>query len=671
VPGLEVAAAVAGALAGSALALWLAGSRLRTWTLGVAGLAGWLGVGLVTGFCRNSEVLSSLVGPTAAYRAAELVGWFCLTALTVALLRTLSRRLPAFLALELALAGGILASLFAGHRDGSTNRPYFLVDPLWSQGYDPMPVFFVLGALVAALLLVLAALPSRKRSFLDLGVFLLILALAFLALPVEEIQKQRQEQSQRELNEDSYVEKQRHPANPPVAVVLLGDDYSPPLGTYYFRQTVYSHFNGVRLVRDSSGRFDTDVAPSFPTARLPLAGVFQEPGVHRGLDTTVALLSQHSEPFGLANPVALAPAANPDPRRFQRAYQVHSSVLDLPLEKLLGRQAGAAWDPATRQHYLSYPPDPRYPRLVEEILAPLPRDRRRDPLIRAVAIKLWMDAHTIYSLDTSHNLAEDPVADFLFGDRTGYCVMMSHSATVLYRAAGVPARVAAGYAVDASFRGSGSAILVRAKEAHAWPEIYLDGVGWIPLDITPARSLEPPEAPPDQGLQSMLGDMARQENGHPEQDTRPEVRGPGRDLRHLLTRLGRETLAALPMALALWALVGYAGKLYRRFLPFWCPSDRLPLLAYRAALDRLAEAGLVRGYGQTREEFARAVAEVCPALVPLTALHQDHALGKGRPLPREEVLGLYQAVSRQLARKVPLGRRLAGALQPFSWWRVR
>ena len=47
---------------------------------------------------------------------------------------------------------------------------------------------------------------------------------------------------------DSFSDFPGQPGEQPVAVVLLHDDYDPPLGYYYLRQTAFSQFNGQRLV---------------------------------------------------------------------------------------------------------------------------------------------------------------------------------------------------------------------------------------------------------------------------------------------------------------------------------------------------------------------------------------------------------------------------------------
>lgn len=60
--------------------------------------------------------------------------------------------------------------------------------------------------------------------------------------------------------------------------------------------------------------------------------------------------------------------------------------------------------------------------------------------------------------------------------------------TLMYRWFSVPARYVEGYLVQ----GKGT-VSVTAKDAHAWVEIYKDGVGWIPVDVTPGYYQELPQ----------------------------------------------------------------------------------------------------------------------------------------------------------------------------------
>jgi len=691
---LSVAAGVAAAVLGSVLGVLLAraaaASRLRLWAVWVSA-GGLLLASLLT--ARLTVALSlpaSLLGPSAAFRLGEVLTWFGVTVALLGALHASSRRHPVFMVLELLLAGGLLAGLLAAHRDGFVNRPHQLVDRLWGSGFDPVPVFLGAGAAVAALLLALATVRgSRRRPLADAAILALAVAIAFLLVPVGTLTglavpppatgtgagdgdgarpRGGGDRGQGDDPLDSFADFPGRPGEQAVAVLLLHDDYDPPLGYFYLRQTAFSQFNGRRLVQDTTGRADTDLVELFPAAPLRLPPLPADPAMTRPLDTTLALLAQHPTPFALVNPRQVEPAPNPDPTRFVRALKVRSTVLapDLPgLDRV--RLGSDAWDADVLAHFTAPPNDPRYAVLAGEAVARLPDRLAGRAVFEALAIQLWLGENGVYSRRTSHDGAEDPLADFLFGDRTGHCVYFAHAAALLLRSRGIPARVGAGYAVDARNRGSGSALLVRGRDAHAWPEIYLEGAGWVPFDIAPARTLDEPDTGPDRSLQQMLGEMAR---GQP-----PPLEQPppgGGDLQRALRGLAKALLAAAAVLAVAAAVALFAVKLWRRLAPRWCAERRLPTVAYRAALDRLADSGRVRGFGQTREAFAAGFAEISPAFSELTRRHLEAALGtRVEPTARAHYLALSVRIAADLARVTPLHRRLLGALDPFSWLRVR
>ena len=72
----------------------------------------------------------------------------------------------------------------------------------------------------------------------------------------------------------------------------------------------------------------------------------------------------------------------------------------------------------------------------------------------------------------------------------GYCVHFATAATVLLRAAGVPARYVTGYMLEAA---AGEAVTVTEENAHAWAEYYEPNLGlWLPLEVTPAEETPVP-----------------------------------------------------------------------------------------------------------------------------------------------------------------------------------
>jgi hypothetical protein len=96
-------------------------------------------------------------------------------------------------------------------------------------------------------------------------------------------------------------------------------------------------------------------------------------------------------------------------------------------------------------------------------------------------------------------------------------------------------------------------------------------------------------------------------------------------------------------------------------------------VAYRAALDRLSAAGILRAHGEPRERFAKRVEKVAPSFGPLTAKHVGVAFGSRdalRSIATVEGKSLAELSSRvgsEVRKRVPFWRWLIGLLNPVSW----
>ena len=436
---------------------------------------------------------------------------------------------------------------------------------------------------------------------------------------------------------------------------------------YYFRQAVFSQYNGSRLVQTTVTGADTDVASAFPSQHVELPEVPNALLDRTAVDTTVALLSEHARPFAIPTLQALEPLQNPDPARFRRLYRSTSMSLVAELSEFLGRPViNEQWPQAVRDNYLQAPEDPRYKELAEKIVKTLPEVLREDPPARALAVSLWLGQEGTYSLKSGHASAADPTADFLFGDRVGYCVHFAHAAVYLMRTLGIPARVGAGYVVDEAARQGGSAILITGQNAHAWPEFYVAGTGWVVSDVVPERALDPPPSIPDPDLQRLLGEMARGLKPVPNQGQvpfEPAIKA----ARTLIFALKMALLAGLPALVALLYLI----KVYRRISPWFASAKSTARLHYRAQLDRLAEASLVRNYGESREAFAKRVSKRVPSFARSTELNLSHTFGRQAGEPKATHRHISRLFRRELRSTLPWWRRLQALLDPFSFLRVR
>ncbi|MCD8308233.1 MAG: hypothetical protein LUD19_00125 [Clostridia bacterium] len=84
--------------------------------------------------------------------------------------------------------------------------------------------------------------------------------------------------------------------------------------------------------------------------------------------------------------------------------------------------------------------------------------------------------------DRSLNYEDDIVVAFLSEYKEGICQHFARAATLLFRALGVPARYTQGYVASTV---AGTWVDVTGATAHAWVEIYIDGLGWVTVDATP------------------------------------------------------------------------------------------------------------------------------------------------------------------------------------------
>ncbi|MDH4325678.1 MAG: DUF3488 and transglutaminase-like domain-containing protein [Betaproteobacteria bacterium] len=100
------------------------------------------------------------------------------------------------------------------------------------------------------------------------------------------------------------------------------------------------------------------------------------------------------------------------------------------------------------------------------------------------AIAFFRDSRLGYTLEPPL-LGPDPVDEFLFDTREGFCEHFSSAFVFLMRAAGVPARVVTGYQ-GGEVNYVDRIISVRQSDAHAWAEVHLPGRGWARVDPTAA-----------------------------------------------------------------------------------------------------------------------------------------------------------------------------------------
>lgn len=130
----------------------------------------------------------------------------------------------------------------------------------------------------------------------------------------------------------------------------------------------------------------------------------------------------------------------------------------------------------------------------------------RTPYERLVAIQNnLVSSNFTYSTEPATDAATGDSVDylerFLLETRTGYCQQYASAFATLSRSLGYPTRVVVGFLPGAAAQGGG--FIVRGTDAHAWPEVYFEGFGWVAFEPTPrrgddgARALTPRYTSPD------------------------------------------------------------------------------------------------------------------------------------------------------------------------------
>ena len=118
---------------------------------------------------------------------------------------------------------------------------------------------------------------------------------------------------------------------------------------------------------------------------------------------------------------------------------------------------------------------------LDDIISANGFDKSDEDIIEKVAEYIRNAA--VYNMGYDFEMDEDDnvIIKFLGEYKEGICQHFAASATMLYRALGIPARYCIGYVGDVV---ANKVTDVTGEQAHAWTEVYIDGVGWIPVEVT-------------------------------------------------------------------------------------------------------------------------------------------------------------------------------------------
>ena len=104
-------------------------------------------------------------------------------------------------------------------------------------------------------------------------------------------------------------------------------------------------------------------------------------------------------------------------------------------------------------------------------------------------IRAYLEKNMTYSTATDiYTEKGDFTENFLSESKIGHSVHYATAAALMFRYYGIPSRYVEGYLItpeDIKDKKAGDTVEVSGKNGHAWTEIYIDGLGWVPVEMTP------------------------------------------------------------------------------------------------------------------------------------------------------------------------------------------
>jgi transglutaminase-like putative cysteine protease len=181
--------------------------------------------------------------------------------------------------------------------------------------------------------------------------------------------------------------------------------------------------------------------------------------------------------------------------------EIVSSAPRLDRETLATATSTGVGDPI----YTSVPAD--LPAVVESTAREVTAGARNS-YEAALLVQTWFQREFEYSLEVQSGHGNSAIESFL-ESRVGYCEQFAGTFAAMMRTLGIPSRVAVGFTSGIA-RGDGEFSVI-GRNAHAWPEVWFDGIGWVAFEPTTGRGAPNAEnytgLPPRQDASATAADV--------------------------------------------------------------------------------------------------------------------------------------------------------------------
>lgn len=255
----------------------------------------------------------------------------------------------------------------------------------------------------------------------------------------------------------------------------------PPQQQLYWRGLVFSDFDGVTW-RPSSQQREWQPAPPMPNwMASALASAPDEVKVAPNRYQVILEPTQQNWLFGLDYPFTQQQDISITSNFTLRKDQPVTQQLRYEVLQFAPMRIDTALTDEARRLNLALPSsgNPQARALAQQLFA----QSGSDPVRYIQSIERWINQTNFRYTLSPPRLHNNRIDEFLFETKAGFCEHYSSSFTFMLRAAGIPARVVAGYQGGEPSR-NGNVWEVRQMDAHAWTEVWLEGQGWVRVDPT-------------------------------------------------------------------------------------------------------------------------------------------------------------------------------------------
>ncbi len=186
---------------------------------------------------------------------------------------------------------------------------------------------------------------------------------------------------------------------------------------------------------------------------------------------------------------------------------------------------------------------------------------------------------------------EDPILNFLLYSHQGYCVHFASSATLLLRSCNIPTRYVEGYLVK-EWRNEEATVY--SDNAHAWIEIFEEGKGWVPYEVT-ASEYSDPHDDLRQETATPSPSIEEPEGQKPEAETPSYENQPTKEIDEVIKPIKDKGVPYVFISIILAAMIPLTALLVLNIYRYKSPYRHKVYLIYRI-LDK---------YGYVSEDVVR------------------------------------------------------------------